>query len=112
MDQGLVVRYAHRMEHAVPLDVASAALDARLKVLLPETYQGIYQELTPAPMRSAAFQYDADGRVAWDRMWGSFCDLAMAGGRASPELGRRWRGVTHARHARTISAHILTWHLP
>src|SRR5512138_2183193 len=31
-------------------------------------------------MRSAALKYDADGQVAWDQIWGSFCDLAMAGG--------------------------------
>ena len=32
------------------------------------------------PMRSAGLQYSGDGNVAWDRIWGSFCDLAMAGG--------------------------------
>jgi hypothetical protein len=31
-------------------------------------------------MRSAGLIYDADGQVAWDQIWGSFCDLAMAGG--------------------------------
>jgi sirohydrochlorin cobaltochelatase len=31
-------------------------------------------------MRSAGVQYNVDGKVAWDRIWGSFCDLAMAGG--------------------------------
>jgi hypothetical protein len=31
-------------------------------------------------MRSAGLKYDADGQVAWDQIWGSFCDLAMAGG--------------------------------
>jgi len=34
----------------------------------------------PAPMRSAALKFDEDGQVAWNEMWGSFCDLAMAGG--------------------------------
>jgi sirohydrochlorin cobaltochelatase len=55
-------------------------LDARLRVLLPETYQDSYESLQPAPMRSAGLKFDADGRVAWDEIWGSFCDLAMAGG--------------------------------
>ena len=55
-------------------------LDLRLRVLLPETYQDSYETLEPAPMRSAGLQYDPDGKVAWDRIWGSFCDLAMAGG--------------------------------
>jgi hypothetical protein len=31
-------------------------------------------------MGSAPLAFDVDGNVAWDRMWGSFCDLAMAGG--------------------------------
>lgn len=55
-------------------------LDLRLRVLLPETYQDNYEALEPKPMRSAGLQYGPDGKVAWDRIWGSFCDLAMAGG--------------------------------
>jgi hypothetical protein len=31
-------------------------------------------------MGSAGLKYDADGLVAWDEIWQSFCDLAMAGG--------------------------------
>jgi hypothetical protein len=31
-------------------------------------------------MGSAPLAFDLDGNVAWDRVWGSFCDLAMAGG--------------------------------
>jgi hypothetical protein len=31
-------------------------------------------------MRSAGLKYDSDGKVAWNEIWGSFCDLAMAGG--------------------------------
>jgi sirohydrochlorin cobaltochelatase len=31
-------------------------------------------------MGSAGLAYDAEGRVAWDRIWQRFCDLAMAGG--------------------------------
>jgi hypothetical protein len=31
-------------------------------------------------MRSAGLKYADDGSVAWDKIWGSFCDLAMAGG--------------------------------
>ena len=56
------------------------ALDHRIKTLLPELYQDSYESLQPVPMRSAGLKYAADGRVAWDEMWGSFCDLAMAGG--------------------------------
>jgi sirohydrochlorin cobaltochelatase len=64
---------------ARPLD-AFAVLDARLKLLLPPEYQDGYEALEPKPMRSAGLKYDADGNVAWDQIWGSFCDLAMAGG--------------------------------
>ena len=56
------------------------ALDARLRTLLPELYQDSYEAVEPKPMRSAGLKYDADGQVAWDQIWGSFCDLAMAGG--------------------------------
>jgi len=55
-------------------------LDRRIRTLLPEQYQDSYQTLQPVPMRSAGLKYAADGRVAWDEMWGSFCDLALAGG--------------------------------
>lgn len=55
-------------------------LDLRLRVLLPETYQDSYETLEPVAMRSAGLKYGADGKVAWDQIWGSFCDLAMAGG--------------------------------
>jgi hypothetical protein len=57
-----------------------AGLDARIKTLLPEEYRDSYEKLEPTPMRSAGLKYDADGQVAWDQIWGSFCDLAMAGG--------------------------------
>ena len=55
-------------------------LDGRLRILLPEEYQDSYEDLKPVPMRSAGLKYAADGRVAWNEIWGSFCDLAMAGG--------------------------------
>lgn len=56
------------------------ALDARIKTLLPEAYRDSYENVQPVSMGSAALKYDADGEVAWDQIWGSFCDLAMAGG--------------------------------
>lgn len=65
---------------------ALARLDQRLAVLLPPLYRERYQDMQPTPMRSAPWVYDDDGRVAWDRMWGGFCDLAMAGG--PPHKGR------------------------
>jgi sirohydrochlorin cobaltochelatase len=56
------------------------ALDAKLKAILPAEYQACYEDIQPIPMRSAGLVFDAAGRVAWDEIWGSFCDLAMAGG--------------------------------
>ncbi len=55
-------------------------LDFRLRIVLPEEYQDSYEQMEPAPMGSADLEYAADGTVAWDEIWGSFCDLAMAGG--------------------------------
>ena len=46
---------------------------------LPARYrQG--RPVCATPMRSAPLRYDGDGRVAWDRVWTDFCDLALAGG--------------------------------
>jgi sirohydrochlorin cobaltochelatase len=55
-------------------------LEYRLQLILPEEYQDADDEVQPVSMGSAALQFDRDGQVAWDLMWGSFCDLAMAGG--------------------------------
>jgi hypothetical protein len=69
-------------------------LDTRLKTLLPTEYQETYEQMEPKPMRSAGLKYDADGLVAWDQIWGSFCDLAMAGG--PPHKGRLLEPGTQA----------------
>jgi hypothetical protein len=55
-------------------------LDVRLRTILPAEYQDSYEAVQPDPMGAAGLKYSADGRVAWDEIWGSFCDLAMAGG--------------------------------
>src|SRR6201996_5126330 len=55
-------------------------LEARLKTLLPEEYQDSYEDVQPVSMGSAGLKYGSDGHVAWNEIWGSFCDLAMAGG--------------------------------
>jgi hypothetical protein len=31
-------------------------------------------------MKSAGLKFDPQGEVAWNEIWGSFCDLALAGG--------------------------------
>ncbi|MEO5922640.1 MAG: hypothetical protein ABIR70_02335 [Bryobacteraceae bacterium] len=60
--------------------VAYEALEGRLKTMLPEQYQECYDDVQPVSMGSAGLKYGEDGKVAWDEIWGSFCDLAMAGG--------------------------------
>jgi hypothetical protein len=55
-------------------------LEARLKTLLPEEYRDSYEDVQPVSMGSAGLKFGPDGRVTWDEIWGSFCDLAMAGG--------------------------------
>jgi hypothetical protein len=57
-----------------------ADLDARLRAILPEEYQDSYDDVQPVSMGSAGLKYGRDGRVAWNQMWATFCDLAMAGG--------------------------------
>ncbi len=58
---------------------ALAELDLRLRAVLPEAYQD-YDAVAPVSMGSAGLKYDRDGKVAWNEMWATFCDLAMAGG--------------------------------
>jgi hypothetical protein len=55
-------------------------LEERIKTLLPFEYRERYDEVQPVSMGSAGLKFGRDGRVAWDEIWGSFCDLAMAGG--------------------------------
>ena len=59
---------------------ALEALEQRIRTILPPEYQESYQDLEPISMGSAGLKYGVDGKVAWDEIWGSFCDLAMAGG--------------------------------
>src|SRR6188472_960094 len=65
-----------------PVDEHNGAelLESRLRTLLPAEYQETYEKLEPVSMGSAGLKYADDGAVAWDQIWGSFCDLAMAGG--------------------------------
>ena len=55
-------------------------LEGRIRTLLPKEYEESYEELAPVSMGSAGLRFGQDGRVAWDEMWETFCDLAMAGG--------------------------------
>jgi hypothetical protein len=55
-------------------------LDEKLRTILPLEYHDCYDDVQPVSMGSAGLKYDSAGRVAWDGIWESFCDLAMAGG--------------------------------
>jgi hypothetical protein len=92
----IIGRYLHAL-HASPLGFVDDAQDDlllqslkaladRQQALLPREYAGRLDEIAPSSMGSATLVYDADGRVPWDRIWTSFCDLAMAGG--PPHRGR------------------------
>ena len=48
--------------------------------ILPPRYRDPATPVSAAPMGAAGLQYDAAGEVAWDEMWGGFCELALAGG--------------------------------
>lgn len=54
------------------------SFESRMDAALPPQYRE--RAANPAPMGSAGLVYDDAGQVAWNRMWGSFCDLALAGG--------------------------------
>lgn len=63
-------------------DVAAelAVLDTKINSLLPARYQHCYTSVSPDSMGSASLKFAPDGKVAWDEIWTSFCDLALAGG--------------------------------
>ena len=66
--------------------LAFEALEVRIRTILPEEYRERYDDVAPVSMGSAALKYGRDGKVAWHDTWGTFCDLAMAGG--PPHKGR------------------------
>lgn len=57
-----------------------AALEARVNALLPPQYQFASGPANPRSMGSASLKYGPDKRIAWDEIWTTFCDLALAGG--------------------------------
>jgi sirohydrochlorin cobaltochelatase len=71
-----------------------AALDAKINALLPPRYQHCYTSVSPDSMGSAGLAYGPDGKVAWDEIWTTFCDLALAGG--PPHRGRLLEPVSEA----------------
>lgn len=63
-----------------------------MAAMLPPRYRDPGLAVSPAPMGAADLTLDAEGRVAWDRMWQGFCELALAGG--PPHRGTLLEPVT------------------
>jgi hypothetical protein len=67
-------------------------LDRKVDSMLPSEYRGRTDEVNPQSMGAASIDTDRFGEVAWDEIWTSFCDLAMAGG--PPHRGRLLEAIT------------------
>jgi hypothetical protein len=82
-------------------------LERAIDAMLPPLYRGRYEEVAPVSMGSASLKYDADGKVAWDEIWTTFCDLALAGG--PPHRGTMLEPATSAEaHAEPDAYHKVT----
>ena len=69
----------------VSVDVAGTTSGAVRPVfggvdILPPRYRDPGVAVSAAPMGAAALKYDERGDVAWNEVWGGFCELALAGG--------------------------------
>lgn len=67
-------------------------LESRINAMLPPEYRGEYESVSPQSMGTAGLKFDGEGKVAWDEIWTSFCDLALAGG--PPHRGTLLEAVT------------------
>jgi len=71
--------YASRSGSVDALGTSQSTPNEAMRNLLPPRYRN-GGPVSSAPMGSAPMRYDDDGQVAWNEMWTSFCDLALAGG--------------------------------
>ena len=60
--------------------IGLSEIDRQVDSMLPTEYRGRLEEVSARSMGSASIDSDHFGVVAWDEIWTSFCDLAMAGG--------------------------------
>lgn len=73
---------AHHQGTSLGMPIAGAAVVGgylAARQLLPPRYWG-NRTVSSAPMPAAELVYGADGSVAWNEIWGDFCELAIAGG--------------------------------
>jgi hypothetical protein len=78
--------------HGDSWDLGYQELLFRMEELLPSEYRGTANDVSPNSMGSARIEPGPDGKVPWDKIWTSFCDLALAGG--PPHRGRLLEAVT------------------
>lgn len=66
--------------------------ELRVRSMMPQEYRDTYEQVEPVSMGSAGLKFGPDGRVAWNDIWGDFCDLALAGG--PPHKGKLLRAAS------------------
>jgi hypothetical protein len=71
---------------------AFETFELRVRAILPKEYQDTYEAVEPVSMGSAGLKFGPNGKVAWDEIWNTFCDLAMAGG--PPHKGKLLMAAT------------------
>lgn len=79
------------------------ALDIELDLILPPEYQGRTDEVKSQSMGSVQIHSDNFGEVAWDKIWTSFCDLALAGG--PPHRGQLLEAITAEQASQNLSSY-------
>ena len=65
--------------HRHPYGTYESASNGAAQNVLPPRYRN-GQPVSAAPMGTAPMRYDDDGQIAWNEMWTTYCDLALAGG--------------------------------
>ena len=96
-----------KSDHETDCKVANALgeIDRRVDSVLPSEYRGRLEEVSANSMGSASIDTDNFGVVAWDEIWTSFCDLAMAGG--PPHRGRLLEAITAEQAKENLPAYEL-----
>ncbi len=70
--------HSHCYDQNAP-GVCATVPGGAIRDVLPSRYRD-GKPTSAAPMGSTPLRYGDDGQVAWNEMWTSFCDLALAGG--------------------------------
>jgi len=73
------------------LGIGLLEVERRMDAMLPTEYQRRTDDVNSRSMGTASLPSDQFGEVPWDKIWTSFCDLAMAGG--PPHRGKLLEAV-------------------